>query len=188
MKFRVSNSRVLAGIALSGFMLAVAGCQSGDSGAARMAGDAPPPPNEKILESELRAYCPVVTLREGTSFFRTYEGKAQDDPRKLIHQASIADVTRNCTRADGMLTMNVALAGRVVSGPAGKPGTITMPIRVAVVEGDKVLYSQLHKHQVQVGAGATQFVFNDPNVTIPDPAEQNVRVFVGYDEGPPAGQ
>jgi hypothetical protein len=84
------------------------------------------------------------------------------------------------------MTITAAAAGRVITGPAGTPGTITMPIRVVVVKGDSVLYSQLHKYQVAVGdgAGATQFVFNDPNVVIPIPEPGTAQVFVGYDEGP----
>jgi hypothetical protein len=86
-----------------------------------------------------------------------------------------------------MLTMNVAAAGRVVPGPLAKAGTVTMPIRVAVTLGDQVLYSQLHQHKVQVAdtSTATQFVFNDPNVSVPAPSAKNYQVFVGYDEGPP---
>jgi hypothetical protein len=85
-----------------------------------------------------------------------------------------------------MMTINVAAAGRVVPGPAGAPGAVKLPIRVAVVRGEEVLYSQLHDYQVAVdSSGAAQFVFNDPNVTIPIPPDQAVRVFAGFDEGPP---
>ena len=61
-----------------------------------------------------------------------------------------------------------------------------MPIRVAAVRGDEVLYSQLHKYKVDVasGAAATQFVFEDPSVVIPVPEPNTVQIFVGYDEGP----
>ena len=66
-----------------------------------------------------------------------------------------------------------------------RAGTITMPIRVAVVEGDKVLYSKLHEQTVQVSqTGATQFIFTDPGVNLPRPSGPNYLVFVGYDEGP----
>jgi hypothetical protein len=182
----VKNSvRVFSGFALAGFILAAAGCQSSDS-VLNVGADAPPPPQEKVLESDLRAYCPPIVLREGTAFFRTYAKGAKDDPAKLVYQASISDVTRSCTRSAGTMTITAAAAGRVITGPAGVPGTITMPIRVVVVKGDSVLYSQLHKYQVAVGAGsgATQFVFNDPNVVIPIPEPGTIQVFVGYDEGP----
>jgi hypothetical protein len=181
------DGHLVAGFALCGFMLVAAGCQSGDRGAAFGAGSAGKPATEQISASELLAYCPQVTLREGTAFFSSYAKGGQDDPKKLAYQASISDVTRSCSRANGVLTMNVAVAGRIVPGPAGAPGTIKMPIRIAVLQGEEVLYSQLHHHQVALdGSGvATQFVFNDPNVTVPIPADQSLQVFAGYDEGPP---
>lgn len=192
MAVSMSGRRFFTGLALSGFMFAVAGCQSGGSGFLGM-GDKqvptqPDPQAEAtVLASELRSYCPNVTLREGTAFFNNYASGGQDDQSKLIYQAAIDNVTRNCTNANGMLTMNVAAAGRVVPGPLAKAGTVTMPIRVAVTLGDQVLYSQLHQYKVQLAdtSTATQFVFNDPNVSVPVPTAKNYQVFVGYDEGPP---
>jgi hypothetical protein len=178
----LNDSRFFTGFALAGFMLAAAGCQSGDRS---KAADDLKPPAGKVLESELRAYCPSISLREGTSFFTTYAKGGQDDPTKLIYQASISDVTRSCKQADGKLTMNVGVAGKVVPGPAGKAGTMTMPIRIVVLRGEEVLYSELHKHPVTVGSGSTQWLFNNPNVTIPIPPERNIQIFAGYDEGPP---
>lgn len=143
-------------------------------------------PDGQITDVELRAYCPRVELRDGTAFYNTYLRGKEEDPDSVIYQASIAEVTRACNYSGGSLTMTVAAAGRVVPGPQAKAGTITMPIRVAVVQGDSVLYSQLHRYPIQVseGIGATQFVFNDPAVVIPAPQTRNVTVFVGYDEGP----
>lgn len=138
-----------------------------------------------ISETELRAYCPRVVLRAGTSSYRTHEGADTEDPSAVIYQAMIAETSRSCTYGNGMLNMTVALAGRVVPGPKGREGQITMPIRVAVTRGDEVLYTQLHQHPVQVTAGgATQFLFTDAAVTFPQPTQRNVTVFVGYDEGP----
>jgi len=178
MDFSLRDRRVASG-ALLGAMLVLAGCQSGNNaleGAGR----------DTVRESELRAYCPSVQLREGTAYFSTYQGKAKDDPSKLVYQASISEVTRACTYGEGTVTMNVAVAGRIVPGPAGKAGTITMPIRIAVVQGSDVLYSKLHRYPVSVTdtAGATQFFFNDPAVTIPTPSQRNLVIFAGYDEGP----
>ena len=184
MKFRLFEGRLLKGFAIGGFILAAAGCQSSDGGGPA-AGSATAPA-DKILASELLAYCPKVMLREGTAYINRYARGGEEDPTKLIYQASLADVTRSCSRADGMMTINVAAAGRVVPGPAGAPGSVKLPIRVAVVRGEEVLYSQLHDYQVALdGSGAAQFVFNDPNVTIPVPPEQTVQVFAGFDEGPP---
>jgi hypothetical protein len=83
--------------------------------------------------------------------------------------------------------MTVAAAGKVVPGPKANGRTISLPIRVAIAEGDNVIYSQLQQFQVTITAGqpATQFVFNDPNAAVPEAQVRAVQVFVGFDEGPP---
>lgn len=166
-------------------MLVAAGCQSSDSPTRNVPDQAARP---TVKESELRAYCPSTSLREGTSYFSTYQGNAKDDPTKVIYQASLTDTTRACTYEGGNVTINVAAAGRIVPGPSGKPGSINLPIRVAVVQGGQVLYSKLHDYKVAVSdtSAATQFSFNDPAITIPMPARNSVQIFVGFDEGPPA--
>jgi hypothetical protein len=128
-----------------------------------------------------------VTLREGTAYFNSYAKGGEDDPQRLIFQASIADVTRTCKRNNGMVAITVAVAGKVVPGPSAAGNSLTMPIRVAVVQGSSVVYSELHRHQVSIspGAPATQFVFNDPNISVPEADLRGVRIYAGYDEGPP---
>ncbi|MCX8571195.1 hypothetical protein [Aminobacter sp. MET-1] len=191
MVFRLIDGRFLTALATAGFMLAVTGCQSGGSGGFF----SPPAPKDpkviaaeegKILASELLAYCPNVTLRDGTAFFNSYAKGGQDDPAKLVHQSAITDVTRSCTRADGQMAIKVGVAGKVVVGPAGGAGTVNMPIRIAVIRGEEVLYSQLHKNVVQVSdpSTATQFVFTDANVVIPVPTARDIQIFAGFDEGP----
>ena len=187
----MNNAGFLARFGVLGFMLAAAGCQSGDSTSVLgSSGEDSAPkvaPEGKVLQSELRAYCPPVTLREGTAFFNTYEKKADNDPTKLVYQSSISAVTRTCTYSGGMITMNIAVAGKVVPGPVATDGSVTMPIRIVVSGANEVLYSQIHKYEVAVNkqTGAAQFVFNDPNVTFAQPAPGTVQVFAGYDEGPP---
>lgn len=208
MVFRSVNGRFLAGVALTGFILAGAGCQSGDKGVLGIGGDKQAKVEDtRVKASDLMAYCPTITLRDGTAYFNTYAkgGKkakkapdaeapedaaadTQDNSANIVYQAAITDVTRDCSRNAGTLTMNVAVAGKIVPGPVGSPGTITMPIRIAVVQGANVLYSQLHQYKVQVSdmSAATQFLFNDANVSIPEPTAKNYQVFAGFDEGPAA--
>ncbi|MEX0957611.1 MAG: hypothetical protein WDZ83_20655 [Rhizobiaceae bacterium] len=173
-----------AGSALALSALLLAGCQSGSGVDALDLNN--PRSEEPVKLSELRMYCPAIQLRQGTAYFNTYERGAKDDPSSIVYQASIADVTRKCSSANGMLNINVGVAGRIVPGPKGKTGTITMPIRVVVVAGSEVVYSQLFKHPVNVDdtIGATQFVLTDPSIQIPTPANKNMLIFAGYDEGP----
>ncbi|MEP7457144.1 hypothetical protein [Phyllobacterium sp. SB3] len=138
---------------------------------------------ERIKASELLAFCPQVTIREGTSVITRY-GSADKTPDNLVYQASISNETRSCKTVDGNMTMNVAIAGKVVPGPKFAPNTVNVPIRVAVIQGTEVLYSKLHNQAVPAsdGSAATQFVFNDANVSFPKPSAQNVQVFIGFDE------
>ena len=163
-------------------------------GSANVNKDLAPPPTGAVTEAELRAYCPNVELREGTAFFTRYEKggapteTSEADPAKVIHQASLGEVTRSCSNSSDTLTINVAAAGRLVPGPKAVAGTVTLPIRVVVTSGDAVLYSQLTPYQVTVDptSGAATFVFNDPNVSVPKPSDRSYRVQIGFDEGPVA--
>ncbi len=170
----------------------VSGCQSDSatSGLDLQNGNVQQQDENVIRESELRAYCPPVSLREGTAYFTTYAKGGQDQPESVIYQASISDVTRKCTYGTGSFTMTVAVAGRVVPGPKGSTGTITMPIRIAAVRGGEVVYSKLFQHQVAISdtAGATQFIFNDPNVMITGTPDRSIQLMVGFDEGPNGGR
>lgn len=159
----------------------LAGCTtSGTENAVATSGE------QRVKASELRAYCPSVTLREGTAYFTSYEKGKENDPAHAFYQASITDTTRSCQYVDGSIIIDVAAAGKVIPGPKYRSGTITMPIRIAVVEGDKVIHSKLYRQSVSVTSGgvATQFVFNEKGISFPMPAKQNVQIFVGFDEGP----
>lgn len=144
------------------------------------------PAEERITDVEARAFCPKVLLREGTAYFNTYTKGNEENLDEVIYQATLVDVTRSCTYNGGMIAMTVTAAGRVVPGPQGRSGTITMPIRVAVVNADGPIYSELRKMDVSIDAstGAQQFLFQDNQISFPQPSDRVIQVFVGFDEGP----
>ncbi len=111
--------------------------------------------------------------RKTPAYFNTYAKGGEDDPAKLIYQASISDVTRSCSRATGMLTMNVAVAGRVVPGPAGASGTVTCRSGSWSLQRRRgaLLAAASITRCRSAAARRTQFVFNDPNVTVPIPTD-----------------
>ena len=185
---RVSVRGLALNLAACSMLLVLAGCNGGaDSAAALALQGGPGPKRDRVLQSDLVGFCPQVILREGTAFFTTYEKGGEGDQARAIYQASISTVTRSCKRESGSVVMTVAAAGKVVPGPKATGKTITLPIRVAIAEGENVVYSQLQQFQVTITAGqpATQFVFNDPNAVIPEAQIKAVQIFVGFDEGPP---
>ena len=136
--------------------------------------------------------CPQVYLREGTAVYRQYsKGAKKDvqglaDPNKLQIQATLDATTRQCRQTDQGLVVTVVVRGRIITGPEGKDGTYTLPIRVAATDGDQTLYSELTPFQVSIppGQGNAQFIFTKDNVLLTAPAGGLTRLFAGIDEGP----
>lgn len=165
---------LLAGMGL----LALAACQTGETIDVTA--------EDVITEADLRAYCPQIILREGTAFFNTYTAGNDGDASQVVYQASIKDQTRTCKYRNGQLFITVAVAGRVVAGPQGAAGDVTLPIRVAIVQGGEPAYSELGRLPVNVQptGGATQFLYTNDQIVLPEPAERNLVIYIGFDEGP----
>lgn len=140
---------------------------------------------KRVTQKELEAYCPRVSLREATSFFNRYEKGGDGDSERVIYQAAISDVTRDCRRANGTLTIDLAAAGRVVPGPKSRGGAVSLSIRVTVMQGDKELSSTVHKQSVNLNNNqtATQFVFSGNSVSVPEASDRSVQIFIGFAEG-----
>lgn len=170
----------LRNVVAMGALLALAACQGAGTGEVLDVSAS----DETFTEADLRAYCPRITLLEGTAFLRTYTAGNDGNPDEVVHQAVISDVTRTCRYRDGQLYMTVAAAGRVVNGPKGSPGSINLPVRVAVRAGEDLPYSQLGRLDIAMGGGATQFIYRDDQVVLPEPQIRNLQVLVGFDEGP----
>ena len=143
-----------------------------------------PDPNAPAV---VQAYCPQVVMRDQDAVYRSYAKGGQDNPDKLLFQASLADATRQCTANETTLTINVVAQGRLVEGPVGAAGKATLPVLVEVIDGDKVIYSQKVAFPVDVPSGGTQFIFNKPDVQIPNApggASRFTRVRLGFDTSP----
>lgn len=174
----------LAALVAAGVGLAA--CQSGNPlSALDMRGDTTAQAQQELGNpDELRAFCPPAVLRENDANIRNFERGGDGDASRLVYQASVSEISRSCRYEGQTVTATVGLAGRVVPGPRGQTGTVTLPIRVVAMQGSNVVYSQTHQYQVQIAdtAGATQFVFTDPNVTFVVPADRGVRILAGFDQ------
>ena len=140
----------------------------------------------------LRAFCPKTVIRDGTETYRTFaDGVKQDDPgalNSLEFQSTLTETARECNYSPTNLNIRVGFKGRVINGPTGATGTISAPVRVAVVQvPDTVLYSQLHQVPVTIpdGGSNARFSFVDSAINLPVPERENLIIYVGFDEGPP---
>lgn len=136
--------------------------------------------------------CPGVALRQGaaTLMIGSKPGEGEPSALDLRYQGSIIRTARECHVAAGVMTMKVGIEGRVITGPAGGPGNVDVPLRIAVVhEGitPKPITSKLVIIPVTVTAAIDRVVFthveNDVTFPLPVPAADidAYVVYVGFD-------
>ena len=137
--------------------------------------------------------CPGITIRQGASTLAISTAGSDATPMSTRYQVTIGQTARECAALGGVMTLKVGVQGRVLLGPAGGPGRVDVPLRVAVVEEGttpKPIVSKLYRLTVDVGPGQTMVPFThvDQDVTFPLPrgdALDNYVVYVGFD--PSAG-
>jgi hypothetical protein len=133
--------------------------------------------------------CPQIYMKDADAIYRSYAGGARTgDAEKLAYQASIANYTRQCTLNETNLTMTVVAQMRVLAGPAGNSGNVTLPVRITVLDGEDVLYSEVTNFPANVSStAATQVLFRKDGIKLPVGSGALVRVNIGFDQGAPKG-
>ncbi|MBI1622004.1 hypothetical protein [Aquamicrobium zhengzhouense] len=182
----VSGRGSAAVFTVIGLALALSGCQSNPLSV--LGGGSSEPqqvqtlPEGKVTQEELLAYCPAVSMRELRAVHDTYQRGGDGDASKLVYRATLADATRACTYGGGMTNLTIAVAGRVIPGPAGAVGTAQLPLQLTVYRDNEVIQDKTVNHPVAIAdtVGATQFVLTDTTISIPNPQERNIRVLVGF--------
>ena len=140
------------------------------------------------VRNSLTDYCPAVRIRAGTESIRLYKGKDRSNGDNVRYQATLTKVARECAYVGQNLEITIGALGRVITGPAGGAGSVTLPIRVAVQQGGCSRHFELHQTQAAIAQGSTysKFEFVDDKIVIPAPTSTNVRIFLGFDETPNA--
>lgn len=184
---------VRAPLVLVAIGIALAGCASQGDGpspteqrivtAVLFGGRALPAPPETVREFG----CPSATLLDGTGVYRSGDSGTA---RGVSYQAWINDIARECMPQGNLMRIKVGIQGRFILGENGKPGTYTVPIRVAVRRGEETVLSRLLSASVSVPASDTQspFVLVDDSITVTigadDPGDE-YKILIGID---PQGQ
>jgi hypothetical protein len=104
------------------------------------------------------------------------------------YQGTFVRAARECALVGGNVVMKIGVEGRIIVGPAGGPGQVDVPLRIAVVEETtartKPIVTQLIRIPVTV-ASATEnptFTHIEEGVTFPMPANlDNYIVYIGFD-------
>ena len=175
-----------AGIALCLGGLALAGC-AGSTGSLTTSSV----PNadgsisaNKVANTDID--CPGMMVRSGASTWQDPSGATSTN---LRFQGSLGQLARECAVLGDSMTIKVGVEGRVLVGPKGAAGNVTIPLRLALVqEGPqpRTIWTKFYPIPVSVPQGQTQATFtkveDDLSFAIPPSKDiSNYVIYVGYD-------
>jgi hypothetical protein len=145
-------------------------------------GEAPPPAADNELS------CPPVSIRAGASTYAVAAPGKQPVGNDLRYQATITRTARDCTKTGDQITARIGIQGRVIAGPAGSPGTVEIPLRVAVVQGgvqEKTITTKVYQTTVSMsedGSVPFSLVAEDVVYPVPQGADGDSYIFyIGFD-------
>lgn len=197
------DGRARAGVVLAA-CLGVAGCGGGLSGVTSGVGDrfsqlfgagtpatanakatlagTPPgsPGNISVADN-----CPGVAIREGAATYQMgTRGREIANNDDLRYQVTISRNARDCSLMGGQMNARIGIQGRVIAGPAGSPPTVTVPIRIAVVQegvSPKTIASKFYQTTVDMsGQDSVPFSFVAEDVSFPTPPRDVIDSYVFY--------
>jgi hypothetical protein len=133
--------------------------------------------------------CPYIQIREGASTL-TINGAGANAAMSLKYQGTFVRAARQCAVVAGQMVMKIGVQGRLILGPQGSPGEITVPLRIAVVDekpaSSKTIVTKLIMIPVAVRSADDNpsFTHVEDNVTFPMPSSSeldNYVVYIGFD-------
>lgn len=135
--------------------------------------------------------CPTVSVSPGDNSI-TYQAKnAGNDGLGVMHRGEITKTARECAPSiSGGLSVKYGFAGRVLLGPQGKAGTVTLPVKVTILDaGRNAVRTETVKVPVTITPDQTAGYFSvTREVVVPVPqgaSARSFKVIVGFDRRAP---
>jgi hypothetical protein len=143
---------------------------------------------QPTTESSSVDVCPAIDVRPGASSL-AFTAPGGQGAMGLRYQATLGQTARECQKVGGNLNMKVGIQGRIILGPAGGPGTIEVPLRLALVQegpSPKTHWTKLYRIPITIGEGVPNVAFThvEEDLTVPMPtgnAIESYVVYVGFD-------
>jgi hypothetical protein len=144
-----------------------------------------PAPQSAAGAAAAEIECPGVEYRQGAATMAVNSPGAENTALSLRYQASFTQTARECILRGNNLTIKVGVQGRVVIGPGGGPGPISIPLRYALVrEGaePKTLWTKLFLVPVAVPENQLNlpWLHIEEEMTVPRPTSDEIEAYVIY--------
>lgn len=132
--------------------------------------------------------CPYIDIRPGASTLTVPPPPPDgaNEAMALKYQGDFVRAARECKVVGNQMVMKVGVQGRIIVGPAGGPGQVDVPLRIAVVEapqaGAKMITTKLIHIPVTVGSddGNATFTHIEEGLTFPLPSSTALDTYIVY--------
>ena len=81
--------------------------------------------------------CPQVVAWPNERLLTIYESGHDGDTKFVIHRGELTKLSRECRFYPGRVVVKYGFAGRMLLGPKGRPGRVTMPIKIRAAGANK---------------------------------------------------
>jgi len=144
---------------------------------------------QPVAGAEPDVNCPSIDIRQGASTL-TIGPTGDNAAMSLKYQGTFVRAARECAVVGGQMVMKVGVEGRIIIGPAGGPGQVDVPLRIAMVDeavaGSKMIVTKFIRVPVTVQSSTDSPIFThiEEGLSFPLPpaAElDNYIVYIGFD-------
>ena len=95
--------------------------------------------------------CPKTEVLAGTSHRVFYPRGADPRPQNVLYQGTLINTSRECDFSGPSVRIKFGFAGRVLLGPRGTAGTVTLPVRASLVKrDDSAVWTQVYNIPVDI--------------------------------------
>jgi hypothetical protein len=139
------------------------------------------------IVGEIDAGCPRLTIAPHDNYITFYQQGHVGDALSVAQRGEITKTARECQIEPGRVTVRYGFSGRVLLGPRGKAGNVTLPVNIVVTDtkrekiaSDTVSVAAAVAVDNPIGYFSTvrSLTFTIPEGTRPGEFE----VFVGFDQ------
>jgi hypothetical protein len=130
--------------------------------------------------------CPNFDVSASDSTITFHAPGLGNDALAVMHRGEITNTARECGPSANGMAVKYGFSGRVLLGPKGQAGSITLPATVTVVEGTSgTLKTENVRVVVDIPAGSTAGYFSEVReIDLPvqsDVSPKSYRIYVGFD-------
>ena len=141
-------------------------------------------------EKETHVFCPEIFVPQERAASRVYAGEPQSNAN-LRYQLGLNETARQCALEGNQLTLKIGAAGKVLLGPAGSPGSFTVPVRMTILRksDNEPVLAKLYSATANIAQNATEADFTVISEPLHVPflqehAEQDYAIRIEIGEGP----